>query len=196
MTTIHSTVLIENLEADVRALLVTAARLQQMDKALLERSPAPGRWSIAQVLEHLNFYAEFYTTAIENKLHLHRSTAKEMFSSGWLGNYFTRLMQPGVNNVIAKKMKAPKNALPAAAPDATEMLSRFIAYQHQLLGLLQLARGADMGSIRIPTSLSSLIRLKLGDTFRFVIAHEQRHFVQVTGVLQELDAGFTSLAGA
>jgi uncharacterized damage-inducible protein DinB len=196
MKKILAAVLIENLSADVRALLATAARLQQLDRNLLEKSPAPGKWSVAQVLAHLNFYAAFYTTAVENKLHLHRTTAREMFSPGWLGNYFNRLMKPGINNVIVKKMKAPKNAIPPASPDATETLNRFIAYQHQLLGLLQLAREADMDSIRIPTSLASFLQLKLGDTFRFVIAHEQRHFVQVTGVLQELGAGFTSLRGA
>jgi hypothetical protein len=31
-----------------------------------------------------------------------------------------------------------------------------------------------------------MIKLKLGDTFRFFIAHEQRHFIQIQNTLQLL----------
>ena len=40
-----------------------------------------------------------------------------------------------------------------------------------------------MGKIRISISISRFVKLKLGDTFRFLIAHEQRHFVQVARTL-------------
>jgi hypothetical protein len=37
----------------------------------------------------------------------------------------------------------------------------------------------DIGAIRIPISISPLIRLKLGDTFHFLVAHQLRHLEQV-----------------
>jgi hypothetical protein len=59
------------------------------------------------------------------------------------------------------------------------MLQEFIRHQHRLLNLLQIAKTANIGRLRIATSLSKLVTLKLGDTFRFFVAHEQRHFLQI-----------------
>lgn len=179
--------LLQMLQSDVRQLILETGRLEQEPAAVLEQIPGEGKWSIAQVLEHLNIYSRYYGNAIEQQLHLHQTQPQILFNPGWLGNYFTRMMQPRADQTIARKMKAPKNALPSAQPDGKEMLRECIAHQHRLLGLLQVAKTADLGSIRIPTSLNRFITLKLGDTFRFFIAHEQRHFLQINRVLREME---------
>jgi len=183
MKKINSHSLLDQLQSDVREIILQATALGQKDRHLLEQQPSNDKWSVAQVLEHLNFYSSFYIPAIEKKLHLHQSVSQTQFSPGWLGNYFTKLMKPSAGNRIVKKMKSPQNALPSAQPDAGKMLEEFLQHQHQLLNLLQIAKSASLDTIRIPTSLSKLIQLKLGDTFRFFIAHEQRHFVQIRNVL-------------
>ncbi|MFN8252153.1 MAG: DinB family protein [Ferruginibacter sp.] len=179
-----STALLSQLELDVKQIIARCKQLEHMDDATLQTVPAPGKWSVAQVLEHLNIYSRHYIAAVENKLHHHQTSPAFSFKPGWLGNYFTRLMKPGADNKIAKKMKAPKNAQPATQPAAAMMLQEFLAHQFHLLNLLAIARSASLNNIRIPTSLSKFIRLKLGDTFRFFIAHEQRHFVQIDNTLK------------
>ncbi len=116
-------------------------------------------------------------------MHLNQSGPNTDFTPGWLGNYFTKLMKPNESNTISKKMKAPKNAIPSAQPNIKVVLEEFIHHQHHLINLLQIAKRANLDYISIPTSLSRFISLKLGDTFRFFIAHEQRHFVQIESVL-------------
>jgi len=179
----NSNALLETLQADTRQIILTANQLLQLPPAVLQQQAAPDKWSVAQVLEHLNIYSRHYIIAIEQKLHLNQSGPNVSFSPGWLGNYFTKLMKPKEDNSIAKKMKAQKNASPSTQPDAAEMLQEFIQQQHQLLNLLQIAKSANLEYIRIPISLSKLISLKLGDTFRFFIAHEQRHFLQIQHTL-------------
>ena len=186
----NSNVLLDSLQTDVRQILLQANQLHHVPKELLIRQPATGKWSVAQVLEHLNLYCRHYITAIETKLHLNQSGPTVNFRPGWLGNYFTKLMKPTEDRSIPKKMKAPKNAVPSAQPDAQLMLDEFIHHQHHLLNLLQIAKTANLENIRIPTSLSKFIALKLGDTFRFFIAHEQRHFVQIGSVLKVNDQTF------
>jgi hypothetical protein len=185
MKKINSQKLIVVLEEDIRQIILDAIKLQNEPAELLLRQPDPDRWSIAQVFEHLNIYSRHYINAIEKKLHHHESRSSQLFYPGLLGNYFTGLMKPGVNNSISKKMKAPKNAMPSIKPDAAATIEEFILHQHHLLKLLQLAASANLNSIKIPTSLSSLLKLKLGDTFRFFIAHEQRHFVQIENIKME-----------
>ncbi len=186
MKQINSNTLLELLQADVREILLYCSTLQTMPAHVLQQVPAPGRWSVAQVLEHLNFYARYYITAIEQKLHLNQSGPNRDFTPGWLGNYFTKLMKPTEEKTIASKMKSPSNAVPSAQPAAAAMLTEFINHQHHLLNLLQIARTANLEYNRIPTSLTKLIKLKLGDTFRFFIAHEQRHFLQIERTLSEI----------
>jgi hypothetical protein len=184
MKRINSNELLNGLSADVRQLILQATQLQSLPPHRLTQSPSANRWSVAQVLEHLNIYGRYYIPAIEQKLHLHQTVANSHFKPGWLGNYFTHLMLPKADRSIPKKMKAPSNALPSPQPDATAQLQAFIRHQHHLLNLLEIARSANLNTIRIPTSLNKLIQLKLGDTFRFFIAHEQRHWVQIEGVLK------------
>ena len=76
------------------------------------------------------------------------------------------------------------------------MLSEFINHQHHLLNLLQIARTANLEYNRVPISLTKLIKLKLGDTFRFFIAHEQRHFLQIERTLKEVEENRLSVLSA
>lgn len=45
-------------------------------------------------------------------------------------------------------------------------------------GSLRKAQATDINATRVPVSISKRIRLKLGDTFRFLIAHNERHILQ------------------
>jgi hypothetical protein len=80
-------------------------------------------------------------------------------------------------------MASPTHHIPDHGLDAQPELVAFIAQQHRLLVLLEKARTLDLGRTRVPISTTRLVRLKLGDTIRFFIVHEQRHFVQVTHTL-------------
>ena len=196
MKQINSNILLELLQSDVREILLQCTALQNTNATLLTQQPQPGKWSVVQVLEHLNIYSRYYITAIEEKLHLNQSGPNQNFTPGWLGNYFTNLMKPTEDKTIKSKMKAPANAVPSAQPDVVAMLNEFINHQHHLLNLLQIAHTANLDYNRIPISLTKLIKLKLGDTFRFFIAHEQRHFLQIENTLKQVEQNRLSVLSA
>ena len=196
MKQINSYILLEQLQSDVREILLQCTALQSSKTQDLSQEPQPGKWSVAQVLEHLNIYARYYIHAIENSLHRNQTGPSVNFTPGWLGNYFTNLMKPTEDKTIKSKMKAPANAVPSAQPDAVAMLTEFINHQHHLLNLLQIARTANLDYNRIPISLTRLIKLKLGDTFRFFIAHEQRHFLQIQNTLKQVEQNSPSVLSA
>jgi len=182
MKNYKSVELLEQLQADVRQLILTANYLQTTDPGLLLQEPAPGKWSVIQVLEHLNSYGRYYLLAIERSLEKDKP-AIEVFKPGWLGNYFTKWMKPGENGVIVNKMQSPKDHRPSKYLDILPVLTTFLEQQYYLLELLELAKSKNISIIRTPVSISRFIRLKVGDTFRFLIAHEQRHFVQIDNTL-------------
>lgn len=178
--------LIASLQQDVRETLLQLETIQQMPVDVRLRQPEPGKWSIAQVLEHLNGYNRFYLIAIEKGLNNSNQQAPRTYKAGWFGDYFTRLMEPRPDGTLAKKMSAPKAYNFGPELDAEQVLKEFREGQHKLLFLLDKARAADLGHIKVPISISKLIKLKLGDVFRFVIAHQQRHFLQINRVKQQV----------
>jgi len=181
MKLFDSVLLIEQLQVETRQLIASATFLKNEDPGALLEQPAPGKWSVIQVLEHVNSYGDYYLPVLENALKQNKPAAKE-FKSGWLGNYFTNLMLPKQGEV-KNKMKAPKNHRPSFHADAKPVVENFLQQQQRLLDLLEEAKTKNIGRIRVPVSLAKWIRLKAGDTFRFLIAHEQRHFVQIENTL-------------
>lgn len=153
------------------------------DQELLLRQPATGKWSAAQCVDHLNGYARFYIPAIEKAIAAKLSgslppTPSDIFKSGWLGDYFTRMMLPEADGHPGIKMQSPKAYRPLANLDAVQVVNEFIGWQERLKQLLVQVKTVNLESIRIPTTLGNWLKFSLGDTFRFVIAHEQRHMAQ------------------
>lgn len=182
MPTFHSATLLSELQQDVNELRAAADRfLVPQPHDILLQQPVPGSWSAIQCLEHLNGYCRYYLPAIDDSFRKFLSQKRpvpENFNSGWLGNYFTQSMAPKPDGGLKMKMTSPKNHRPAPALDAAHTLDEFQAQQEWMLSLLQAAKKIDIGRIRIPTTLSKLVALKAGDTFRFLIAHAQRHMLQ------------------
>lgn len=182
--TFETPLLLATLQGHVDELLKTVNThfVNASDEALL-RQPAPEKWSAAQCLDHLNAYSRFYVPAIEKAIQgkLAGSLApvpSPVFKSGWLGNYFTNMMKPKTDGQPGMKMQAPKAYRPLADLDARKTVNEFIEWQQQTKALLDRAKLVNLEQIKIPTTLGSWLKFSLGDTFRFVIAHEQRHMAQ------------------
>ncbi len=155
----------------------------------LNAIPSYGGWSILQVLDHLNFYNRWYLPKIETVLKKSMAEGKSpanMFKSGWLGAYFIKMMQPKLDGSIASKMEAPKNAIPATILNAEKVLNEFSIHLTHLNCLLDLAMNADINNTRVVTSLSSWVTLKTGDSIAFLLAHMDRHFVQIKRIKKSL----------
>ena len=188
MKKVLAVALLESLKADTREIILATTHLLQEDPEALIQSPGPGRWSVAQIIEHLNSYGRYYLPAIESALKKQQSSHEETFKPGWLGDYFTRSMLPGKNGQVLNKMQSPKDHRPQAGIHSKPVLDAFLRQEQLLLELLEEAKRANISKIRIPISLSKLVKLKLGDTFRFLIAHHQRHFVQIKNTLSDVKA--------
>lgn len=132
-------------------------------------------WSILECLEHLNLYGKFYIPEISNRLKNSDTKPTEIFSSGIAGNYFAESMLPKEN---LNKMKTFKSMNPIHSDLDKRVLTEFIAQQKQMIHLLNDAENVNLNKVKTSISISKLIKLKLGDTFRFVIYHNLRHIEQ------------------
>lgn len=175
--------LLESLKGDSRQIILETNYLLHEDPEVLIQQPEEAKWSVAQIVEHLNSYGRYYLPLIEKsfgKLH----HPKEYYKAGLLGDYFAKSMLPKKNGQITNKMQAPRNHRPAIDVDNNKVIQEFLQQEHLLLDLLEKAAETNLEKVRIPISISRYIKLQLGDTFRFLVAHHQRHFVQAHNALR------------
>ncbi len=81
-------------------------------------------------------------------------------------------------------MKTFKNMNPLNSQLDKKVIQEFITQQTEMLRLLDEARKISLNKTKTSITLSKAIKLKLGDTFRFVIHHNQRHLLQAERVLK------------
>jgi len=181
MSKINKIQLIESLENEVeKHLQIAIHTFQNLNETALLQTPEHGGWSIAQCFEHLNSYGRYYLPQIETALDKTKEKSSiNTFKGSWMGSYFTKMMLPS----NTKKYKAFKDHIPPLNLNAHAVLAEFIEQRETLLNNLKQSRNADLDKIRIPISIAKWIKLKLGDVFQFVIAHDERHMQQAKRVL-------------
>ena len=183
MRNIEQKELINALEQQVENHLQDAVKIfQNLNEKKLLQPGENGGWSIAQCLWHLNSYGDFYLPEIKKALEVSPGiNTNNTFKGSWLGNYFTKMMDPETGK---KKYKAFKSHVPGINLNPHEVVAEFIKQQETLLLYLHVAKEKNLDKIKLPISISRFIKLKLGDVFQFLIAHDERHILQAKNNLK------------
>lgn len=172
--------LIQNLIEQTRKMINQAEKLKSLDFGMLVWKQIETSWNVLECLEHLNLYGNFYLPQIENKIKTSYTKPEIEFKSGLLGNYFAQSMLPKEK---LYKMKTFKDKNPLNANLDKTIIDKFTNQQLILLDLLNQSRKVSLNKVKIQTSISGFIRLKLGDTFRFLVNHNIRHLNQIDNIL-------------
>lgn len=150
------------------------------DQVLTQKADATS-WSALECIEHLNRYGHFYLPEISKRIAETKTDAVPVFRSGWLGNYFANSMLPKER---LNKMKTFAAMNPLNSHVDRAVINTFILQLQNMLDLLQQCRSVNLNTIKTSISISSLIKLKLGDTLRVVIYHNERHVKQIERAIQ------------
>lgn len=168
---------------------ITKENLSHVDKWMHKLSekqlnwrPNPGVWSVVEVLSHLNSYSRYYHPAFKNKIKNTRfRNTKEDFVSSPLGRAAWKSMKLGRLNNIKRKFKAPKGHNPTIDSNmiSDSEVSNFKDNQNELIDIFELSSQVNLRKVKVPISISKIVRLKLGDALLFVVYHNQRHMQQI-----------------
>ncbi|RYM32131.1 DinB family protein [Brumimicrobium glaciale] len=148
--------------------------------------PSKDSWNIQEVLSHLNSYSTYYHHVFIDKIQNTKfSSVKENFVPSPLGRSAWRSMKLGRLNNIKRKFRAPKNLNPSISPELIDLepVTNFVKNQQELIIILEDAERVNLKKVKIPISISKMVRLRLGDALMFVIYHNERHIQQVKNIL-------------
>lgn len=159
--------------------------LKRLEHYQLKYKPSSNVWNIYECLEHLNLYGDHYLPEIEQALKMSNPNSKNSnYQGSALGNYFVKIIRPVEGKIKKMKTATPMNPIAKELNKGT--VDRFIDQQQKLLELLEKSRNHDLKNIKIKTTLSKFIALRLGDTLRFVVYHTERHLVQAGELLHKV----------
>lgn len=165
-------------------------KITKLSDNQLNWRPNPGVWSINEILAHLNSYAAYYHPTFLKKIENTRFTStKEGFMSSPLGRSAWKSMKLGNARNIKRKFKAPKGHNPSIDPGlvSENESNDFISHQEDLLNILEKAAHVNLKRVKIPISISKIVRLRLGDALLFVIYHNERHVQQMINLVNHVN---------
>lgn len=178
--------MIDGLEASLRAQIARAKEIALLPSERLLKRPEPNKWNALEVFEHMNLSSGIYTRGLKKALARHavEFQMNPVFKPGLIGDFAARAMQPRTDGHIAWRMKTLRMFDPPKQHGAShESIARFIELCTDFLELLEQARRTDLNRITVVSSLGPILRFKAGDAFRFPIAHQERHFLQIERLL-------------
>ncbi len=175
--------LVRSLIEQTKQIITQVEALKNCDLDTLTWKANPTSWSVLECIEHLNLYSDFYLPEIKSKIQQSTTQSENEFRSGFLGNYFAKSMLPKDK---LNKMKTFKDKNPLNAKLDKTVIDKFLTQQNSLLDLLDKSKNVSLNKVKINTSISSLIKLKLGDTFQFFINHMIRHMKQIDNIQKEM----------
>lgn len=148
--------------------------------------PSRDSWNILEIFSHLNIYSAFYNSAFIEKIQKTKfKEVKDTFVSSPLGRSAWKSMKLGRANNIKRKFKAPKNYNPSNSPElvSEDAVEKFADNQREALDILDMAKTVNLRKVKIPISISKIVRLRLGDALMFVIYHNERHMQQAINII-------------
>ncbi|MHA4807559.1 DinB family protein [Flavitalea flava] len=151
----------------------------------LNFKPDSGRWSIAEIFEHLNITHSLYIRSILSRI----TRAPDMqvradkYNSGWLGEWVYGKIMPRPDGSVFKMRTLKSYRAGETVPDGSDVLQRFLQQCDAIDDIVRHVSTKNLERIKIPFSFSRLVRLQLGDNLRCLIAHNERHLLQAHGVM-------------
>lgn len=143
-------------------------------------------WSINEIFAHLNEYAKFYHATFKNRIEKTRfREPRENFISSPLGRSSWQAMKLGNAKNVKRKFKAQRGYNPSIDKSIVtgNDVADFEKGQEELLSIIENAQKVNLRKVKVPISISKIIRFRLGDALMFVAYHNERHMQQALNVM-------------
>jgi hypothetical protein len=164
-----------------------------LSEAQFNWRPTPAHWSIAECLDHLTVTNRELLEGMKAAVSAARTrglTSQGPFRYGMIGNMIIRSMEPPVK----LKFKAPGIFKPRPEQTLKEVARDFFAMQDEVQRLILEANGINLKRVKIPSPVTRLFKLSLGQMFGLIATHDRRHLWQARQV--KTDPAFPVAAAA
>ncbi|MFS4468965.1 DinB family protein [Maribacter sp. 2210JD10-5] len=182
----------ENQIQRLNTILNTIEKLKLHSPDELLYRPNPKSWSVIEVIEHLSVAYEIYVDKIDGALKALPEKTGELttFTSNWWQSFIISGVKPkgGKRKLKIKTLKKFEPLLVLKKLDAaaiTAIFDRFEKLQLHLKNAILESRTKDVRKIRINSGIGQIVKFYLPESYEFLIAHMERHMLQITEILKQ-----------
>jgi len=161
-------------------------KIAYLNNEQLSWKPSENVWNIKEVIAHLNEYAKFYHAAFIERITKTRFTSPgEVFISSPLGRSAWKSMKLGNAKNVKRRFKAMRSYNPSSETSLVtgNEISTIQKELNEFLKIIEMSANVSLRRVKIPISISKIIRLRLGDALLFVTYHNERHFQQIANLM-------------
>jgi DinB family protein len=147
--------------------------------------PAPGRWSIAQCLQHLAVMNDVYTAGCDD--HLREARVANVGSFNGLhptivGRWFANSMEPPARI----KLKAPSPTTPGPSFPRDGLLTAYTLSHTRYRAIVRDSADVDINRVVFPNRFIGAVKMRLSTVLMIIPAHDRRHLYQAREVRKAL----------
>lgn len=146
-----------------------------------EARPAPGQWSIAECLIHLNITSERFIPLIDEAIRDGRARRLEKdgpYGLGFMGWLLLRVIEPPYR----RKTKTAPPFVPEHIEPMSDVLERFDYLQQELQVRVERSSGLALDKLRIVSPFDARVKYNLYAALCILAAHQRRHLWQAEQV--------------
>lgn len=163
------------------------ADIATLDQGTLTWKEEPKRWSVLEVISHLNqvynIYFDNFDKAIDGAPDLDGKVAKKQ--STLLGQLSIYSMKPK-GSKRRFKMKTFDFFEPTVDLSRTDdTIHLFLKNKERFNAIIRKARLKNLKGVKMPTALGEKMKFYVPECIEFILAHEARHIVQMEEVLEK-----------
>jgi predicted RNA-binding protein with RPS1 domain len=147
------------------------------------------KWSMLQFIKHTSIATAVYVKNLSELLeNENQKPAVKEYSGGWMGRYLEKSNQPKQNGELKNKLKTFKWMDPENQLDQNEVIDEFIVTHQKMIELIKQSEVVNLDRTKIKTAVP-MLKLRLGDAYKFLLAHTRRHVVQLRRIKSTVTTG-------
>lgn len=187
ITTERATTL-DEVEAQFKAIALRAQALaESAGDELCATAPAPGSWSAAACLQHLNILADNYFP-IWQQVIASAGPRRAALNAPYHLDFFGRLLSWILEPPPRVRTRTPVRFEPGMCGEFAPVLDGFLERQQRIIATLHRCRGRAIDHVRMSSLLDSRIQYSIWSSFVINTAHQRRHLWQAEQALKTLRA--------
>jgi len=180
--------IVDDLEAVRQRVLAFHA---DVPRAAWDRRPAPGCWSPAECIEHLNLTSEALVPLLQIGLREARNGDLRA-----LGRYRRDLMGWVIWTIMAPvrgwKTRTIRAFIPSGTTPVERLVAEFDRLQAEIVALVGEADGLAIDRVVLVSPFDSRVKYNLYSMFTLVPRHQQRHLIQAARAARVFDTATAS----
>lgn len=186
LTTVERAKTLDDLQAQFNASRDRAQALVDTAGAeLCNTSPAPGSWSAAECLQHLNISTDAYLF-IWQQIIANAGPRKKEINAPYRADFWGRLFSWILEPPARSRSKTPVPFEPVECKGIAPVLAGFIERQDRIVAALHRCRGRAIDQVKMGSPIDRRIRYSIWSSFLIVAAHQRRHLWQAEQAVQNL----------